>query len=88
MTSESTEWRGPLTPWEVTRRRFFESQAPDAAGFARRHNLDEAQVKQVFSGAVDTILPDIIPALSRETQMSEQFFINLNDQYNAGTQAR
>ena len=82
MKDQGSGWQKPLTAWDVVQRRFFAGQAPDAAAFAQKHGLNEAQVRQVFSGEVTTFSPEMCAALSRETEMSEQFFVNLSNQPN------
>ena len=81
MTNQNTEWHAPLSPWQVVRQRFFAGRTPGAGDFARKHGLNEESVRQVFAGETELLSREICLALSRETSMSQQFFLNLNDQH-------
>jgi hypothetical protein len=87
MKNQSNGWQQPLTPWSIVQQRFFKGQTPGAAAFSKKHSLDEAAVRQVFSGQETAFSPELCTALSRETRMSEQFFRNLSDRHQQRTAA-
>jgi hypothetical protein len=77
-----------MKPWEIIRKRFFGGKAPDPAAFCKKYkNLDEASVRRVFSGDVATFSPELCAALSYETKMSKQFFLNMSERYQQRTAA-
>jgi len=86
MSNLASEWQGPMKPWEIVQKRFFGGKTPDPAVFSKKYkNLDMAIVQRVFSGEVATFSPELCAALSYETKMSKQFFLNMSERYRQRT---
>ena len=81
MNGATPEWRGPATPWEIVKRRFFDDKPVDATELAKKHGLDVVQTQAVLSGEQTIISPELSTALCAETGMSEGFFDNLSTRY-------
>ena len=81
MTNQSSQWQGPLTPWQIVQKRFFEDKAPNAAEFSGQHDVDQDHVKKTLAGEEFYFSPSMCAALAEHTGMSNGFFRNLNEQY-------
>lgn len=73
----STQWIEPIKPWPYIQRRFFEDKLVDAAAFARKHNLDEADVRDVITGKCTVLSPALCAALSSEKGVPVDVFLHI-----------
>ena len=73
----STNWTDPIKPWEYIQGRFFKGRTVDAAEFARKHNLDEADVRDVITGKCTVLSPALCAALSSEKGVAVDVFLHI-----------